>query len=35
MCVLLETIWETIEWNRTKEYKCLIKGMGMVKWKIS
>jgi len=26
MCVL-ETIWEIIEWNRTKENKCITKGM--------
>jgi len=25
MCVL-ETIWKTIEWNRTKKNKCIIKG---------
>jgi len=31
MCVL-ETIWETIEWNCTKENKCIIKGM--IRWKI-
>jgi len=31
MCVL-ETIWETTERNRTKEIKCIIKGM--IRWKI-
>jgi len=31
MCVL-ETIWETIEWNRTKKNKYIMKGM--IKWKI-
>jgi len=30
-CVL-ETIWETIEWNHTKENNYIIKGM--IKWKI-
>jgi len=31
MCVL-ETIWETIEWNHTKENNYIIKDM--IKWKI-
>jgi len=31
MCVL-ETIWESIERNRTKENKCIIKDM--IRWKI-
>jgi len=31
MCVL-KTTWETIEKNRTKKNKCIIKGM--IKWKI-
>jgi len=31
MCVI-KTTWETIEWNRTKENKYIIKGM--IKWKI-
>jgi len=31
MCVL-EIIWETIERNRTKENKCIIKGI--IRWKI-
>jgi len=31
MCVL-ETIWETIEWNYIKESKYIIKGM--IKWRI-
>jgi len=31
MCVL-ETNWETIEWNHTKKNKCIIKGM--IRWKI-
>ena len=30
---VLWTIWETIERNRTKENKYIIKGM--IKWKIS
>ena len=29
----LQTIWETIERNRTKENKCIIKDM--ISWKIS
>jgi len=29
---VLETIWETIEKNYTKENKCMIKGM--IRWKI-
>ena len=32
MCVL-EIIWETIEWDCTKEIKCIIKGI--IRWKIS
>jgi len=28
---VLWTIWETIEWNHTKENKCIIKGI--IKWK--
>jgi len=32
MCVL-ETIWETIERNRIKKNKCIIKGM--IRWKIT
>jgi len=31
MCVL-EIIWETIEWNHTKENNYIIKDM--IKWKI-
>jgi len=31
MCVL-ETIWETIEWNRKNENKYIIKDM--IRWKI-
>jgi len=31
MCVW-ETIWKIIERNRTKENKCIIKGM--IRWKI-
>jgi len=31
MCVS-EIIWETIKRNRTKEIKCIIKGM--IRWKI-
>jgi len=30
MCVL-ETILETIEWNNTKENKCIIKGYDKMK----
>jgi len=30
---VLETIWETIERNWTKENECTIKGM--IRWKIS
>jgi len=30
MCIL-ETIWETTEWNCTKKNKCLIKGI--IRWK--
>jgi len=29
---VLGTIWEAIERNRTKENKCIIKGM--IRWKI-
>jgi len=29
---VLETIWETIEKNHTKENECIIKGM--IRWKI-
>jgi len=29
---VLEIIWETIERNRTKENKCIIKSM--IRWKI-
>jgi len=29
---VLETIWETIERNRTKKNECIIKGM--IRWKI-
>jgi len=28
---VLETIWETIEINHTKENKCIINGM--IRWK--
>jgi len=31
MCVL-ETIWETMEWNHMKENNYIIKGM--IKWRI-
>jgi len=29
---ILETIWEIIERNRTKENECIIKGM--IRWKV-